>query len=58
MGPLTGIRVVELAGIGPAPFTAMMLADMGADVIRVDRLTQRMGDVVVLVLAVLAVQQL
>ena len=37
MGPLTGVRVVELAGIGPGPFAAMMLADMGADVIRVDR---------------------
>jgi alpha-methylacyl-CoA racemase len=36
-GPLVGVRVVELAGIGPGPFTAMMLADMGADVIRVDR---------------------
>jgi alpha-methylacyl-CoA racemase len=36
-GPLAGVRVVELAGIGPGPFTAMMLADMGADVIRVDR---------------------
>ncbi|MGW1062683.1 CaiB/BaiF CoA transferase family protein [Micromonospora rubida] len=38
-GPLTGVRVVELAGIGPGPFTAMMLADLGADVIRVDRAT-------------------
>ena len=37
-GPLTGVRVVELAGIGPGPFAAMMLADMGADVVRVDRL--------------------
>jgi alpha-methylacyl-CoA racemase len=37
MGPLEGVRVVELAGIGPGPFTAMLLADMGADVIRVDR---------------------
>jgi alpha-methylacyl-CoA racemase len=37
MGPLQGFRVIELAGIGPAPFCAMMLADMGADVIRVDR---------------------
>lgn len=37
MGPLTGVRVVEIAGIGPGPFAAMMLADMGADVIRVDR---------------------
>ncbi|MBA2641116.1 MAG: CoA transferase [Nocardioidaceae bacterium] len=36
-GPLTGLRVVELAGIGPAPFAAMLLADLGADVIRVDR---------------------
>ena len=36
-GPLTGVRVIELAGIGPGPFAAMMLADMGADVIRVDR---------------------
>ena len=37
MGPLQGIKVVEIAGIGPGPFCAMMLADMGADVIRVDR---------------------
>jgi alpha-methylacyl-CoA racemase len=36
-GPLAGVRVVEMAGIGPAPFAAMSLADMGADVIRVDR---------------------
>jgi alpha-methylacyl-CoA racemase len=36
-GPLAGVRVVELAGIGPAPFAAMLLADLGADVIRVDR---------------------
>ncbi|HEX6527251.1 MAG TPA: CaiB/BaiF CoA-transferase family protein [Streptosporangiaceae bacterium] len=36
-GPLAGLRVVELAGIGPGPFAAMLLADMGADVIRVDR---------------------
>ena len=36
-GPLRGVKVVELAGIGPGPFAGMMLADMGADVIRVDR---------------------
>jgi alpha-methylacyl-CoA racemase len=36
-GPLQGVRVVELAGIGPGPFAGMMLADMGADVLRVDR---------------------
>jgi len=37
MGPLEGIRVIEVAGIGPGPFCAMMLADMGAEVLRVDR---------------------
>ena len=37
MGPLQGLRVVELAGIGPGPFAAMLLADLGADVVRVDR---------------------
>ncbi|HEX5267678.1 MAG TPA: CaiB/BaiF CoA-transferase family protein, partial [Acidimicrobiales bacterium] len=36
-GPLAGVRVIEVAGIGPGPFAGMMLADMGADVIRVDR---------------------
>jgi len=38
MGPLEGIKVVELAGLGPGPFCAMMLGDMGADVIRIDRI--------------------
>ena len=37
MGPLAGYRIIEMAGIGPAPFAAMLLADMGAEVIRVDR---------------------
>ncbi len=36
-GPLTGVRIVELAGVGPAPFAGMMLADAGADIIRLDR---------------------
>ncbi|KUJ70759.1 carnitine dehydratase [Streptomyces albus subsp. albus] len=36
-GPLTGVRVVELAGIGPGPFAAMLLGDLGADVVRIDR---------------------
>ena len=36
-GPLAGVRVVELAGIGPGPFCVMLLADMGASVVRVDR---------------------
>jgi alpha-methylacyl-CoA racemase len=37
-GPLRGLRVLEMAGIGPAPFCAMMLADMGASITRIDRL--------------------
>ncbi len=37
MGPLAGIRIIEMAGIGPGPFACMLLADMGAEVIRVDR---------------------
>jgi alpha-methylacyl-CoA racemase len=36
-GPLHGVRVVEFAGLGPAPFACMLLADMGADVVRIDR---------------------
>ncbi len=36
-GPLSGIRIVEIAGLGPTPFAAMILADMGAEVIRVER---------------------
>lgn len=43
MGPLAGVRVVELAGLGPAPFAAMLLADLGADVVRVDRPAPRPG---------------
>lgn len=37
MGPLAGIKIIEMAGIGPGPFCAMMLSDMGAEVIRIDR---------------------
>lgn len=37
MGPLTGFKIVEIAGIGPCPYGAMLLADMGADVVRIDR---------------------
>ncbi|MBM3104213.1 CoA transferase [Pseudomonas sp. V1] len=36
-GPLAGLKVVEMAGLGPAPFCAMMLADMGAEVIRIEK---------------------
>lgn len=36
-GPLTGLRIVEMAAIGPVPFAAMLLADMGAEIVRVDR---------------------
>lgn len=38
MGPLNGVRIIEFAGIGPAPMCAMLLAEMGAEVLRVDRL--------------------
>ena len=36
-GPLAGVKVIEIVGIGPGPFAAMMLADLGADVLRIDR---------------------
>ncbi|MGQ0432738.1 MAG: CaiB/BaiF CoA transferase family protein [Microthrixaceae bacterium] len=42
-GPLAGLKILEIAGIGPGPFCAMMLADMGADVVRVDRAQNVMG---------------
>lgn len=41
MGPLKGVKVIEVGGIGAGPFCAMMLADLGADIIRVDRKGQR-----------------
>ena len=37
MGPLEGVRILEVAGIGPGPFAGMMLSDMGAEVVRIDR---------------------
>ncbi len=37
MGPLEGVKVVEVGGIGPGPFCGMMLSDMGANIIRIDR---------------------
>ena len=37
MGPLEGVRVVEIAGIGPAPMCCMLLADLGAEVLRIER---------------------
>lgn len=37
-GPLKGLRILEIAGLGPTPVTGMMLADLGADVVLVDRL--------------------
>ncbi|MCU1374645.1 MAG: putative acyl-CoA transferase/carnitine dehydratase [Actinomycetia bacterium] len=43
-GPLSGIRVLELAGIGPGPFAGMLLADLGADVVRVDRAQSVVAD--------------
>src|SRR5690606_22212658 len=36
-GPLKGLKVLELAGLGPVPFCGMLLSDMGADVLRIDR---------------------
>ena len=36
-GPLSGVKIVEFAGIGPGPFCGMLLSDMGADVVRIDR---------------------
>jgi len=41
VGPLSGIRIIEIASIGPGPFAGMMLADMGADVLRVDRVADK-----------------
>jgi alpha-methylacyl-CoA racemase len=43
MGPLEGVKIVEIAGIGPGPFASMMLADMGADVTRIDRSVRARG---------------
>lgn len=42
-GPLTGVRVIEMKGIGPAPYAGMLLADMGADVIVIERRAQHTG---------------
>lgn len=41
MGPLAGVRIIEIAGLGAAPYGCMMLADMGADVVRIDRVAGR-----------------
>jgi alpha-methylacyl-CoA racemase len=43
-GPLRGLRVLEFAGLGPAPFACMLLSDMGADVVTIDRPQARVGD--------------
>lgn len=42
-GPLSGVKILEIAGIGPGPFAAMLLADMGADILRVDRAQSCVG---------------
>lgn len=44
MGPLQGLRVIEMAGVGPAPFAGMLLADMGAEVLRIERAAQGAPD--------------
>jgi alpha-methylacyl-CoA racemase len=43
-GPLDGVRVLEFAGMGPVPFAVMMLSDMGAEIVRIDRLGARPAD--------------
>ncbi|MDB5826698.1 MAG: carnitine dehydratase [Variovorax sp.] len=43
-GPLSGLRVVEFAGIGPGPFACMLLSDMGADVVSIDRPGKKLGE--------------
>lgn len=45
MGPLAGVKIIELGGIGPAPFTSMLLSDMGADALRLDRIKASDGGV-------------
>ncbi|MBL4867732.1 MAG: CoA transferase, partial [Pseudomonadales bacterium] len=40
MGPLESVKVLEIAGIGPGPMCAMLLADLGAEVIRIDRVQE------------------
>jgi len=42
-GPLKGLRVIELAGIGPGPHASMILGDLGADVVRIDRPSKHPG---------------
>ncbi|MES1211084.1 MAG: CoA transferase, partial [Acidobacteriota bacterium] len=36
-GPLSGLKILEIAALGPAPFCAMLLSDLGAEVVRIDR---------------------
>ncbi len=43
-GPLAGLKVVEFAGLGPGPFACMLLSDMGADVVTIDRPGRKLGD--------------
>jgi alpha-methylacyl-CoA racemase len=46
MGPLSGIRIIEIAGIGPGPFCGMMLSDMGAEVVRINRVSGKGGPMI------------
>ncbi len=46
MGPLAGLKIIEMAGVGPAPFAGMLLSDMGADVVRIDRKPTSKGDAI------------
>ena len=55
-GPLKGVKVVEFAGIGPGPFCCMLLSDMGADVVRIDRKNPRSFGKSLLAAGVIGVQ--
>jgi alpha-methylacyl-CoA racemase len=48
-GPLVGLRVVELAGIGPGPHACMVLADFGADVVRIERPKPGVGSAITVI---------
>ena len=43
-GPLNGFKIIEFAGLGPAPFTGMMLSDMGAEILRIDKMSSKSAE--------------
>ena len=56
MGPLKDIKILEFSGIGPGPFCGMLLADMGADVIRIGKKEQRVLKINLIFIIVLSAQ--